>query len=193
MHLHGWYFPHAPLMAELMSMQDPSVREDFPVPKVLFGQGIRLRRQRPDDDVLCTMLYTDIRWDELAQVPWTDEQKLAFLQSQSSMQQHHYRTHYAGSEFYVIEKDAVPIGRLYLDRLSPEEIRMVDLAFFRPHTGKGYGQAFIRAVQEAAAADGKSVCLHVEHVNPARCLYQRMGFREEAQLGVYIRMRWDGG
>lgn len=174
-----------------LMITEPSVRDDFPVPEVLFDQGIRLRRQLPDDDDLCTALYTDIRWEELAHVPWTDEQTRAFLKSQSSMQQHHYRTHYVGSEFYVVEKDTVPIGRLYLDRLSPEEIRIIDIAFFRQHTGKGYGQAFIRALQEAA--EGKSLCLHVEHVNPARHLYLRMGFHEEAHLGIYIRMRWSGG
>jgi len=180
-------------MTDDVKTMDPSVRGDFPVPKVLFDQGIRLRRQSPDDDDLCTILYTDIRWDELAHVPWTDEQKLAFLQSQSSMQQQHYRSHYVGCDFYVVEQDATPIGRLYVDHLSPEEIRIVDIAFFRQHTGKGYGQAFIRALQELAAADGKSVCLHVEQVNPARRLYQRMGFREEAHLGPYIRVRWNAG
>lgn len=169
---------------------EPSLRPEFPTPKVLSDQGIRLRRQRSDDDALCTALYTDVRWEELADVPWPDEQKQAFLKSQSSLQQHHYRTHYAGAEFYVVERDAVPIGRLYLDRVAPEEIRIIDIAFFRPHTGKGLGQAFISALQETAAADGKSLCLHVEHVNPARRLYQRMGFREEAELGPYVRVRW---
>lgn len=180
------------LMTHDVMTAEPSVRDDFPVPEVLFDQGIRLRRQLPDDDDLCTTLYTDVRWEELAHVPWTDDQKLAFLKSQSSMQQHHYRTHYAGAEFYVVEKDGVPIGRLYLDRVSPDEIRIMDIAFFRPQTGKGYGQAFIRALQESAMADGKSLCLHVEQVNPARRLYQRMGFREEAHLGPYIRVRWTG-
>lgn len=165
-------------------------REDFPVPEGLRAQGIRLRHQTEADLELIRTLYIDIRWDELQQVPWSEQEKLAFLSDQFALQYTHYQKHYVGTEFYIIEQNGQPIGRFYVDRLSPTEIRVVDLAFFRQHTGQGFGSAMLRAVQEQAAAAGLPATLHVEVFNPARRLYARMGFVDVETRGPYVFVRW---
>jgi ribosomal protein S18 acetylase RimI-like enzyme len=41
-----------------------------------------------------------------------------------------------------------------------------------------------------AEEEGRQVSLHVEARNPARRLYERLGFRVAADLGVHQRMEW---
>lgn len=173
------------------AMAEEPAREIFPVPEILRAQGIGLRPQRPEDLETIRNLYIDIRWDELAPTPWTDEQKVAFLCSQFDLQHRHYTTHYVGTEFYVIEQAGTAIGRFYLDRVSPSEIRVVDIAFFRQHAGKGYGSALIKAAQQSATATGRPLTMHVEQFNPARRLYARLGFTEVEERGAYMFIRWD--
>jgi len=67
--------------------------------------------------------------------------------------------------------------------------------------GSGIGAALCRALAAAgadvvctdldeAAAAGKAVTIHVEKFNPAMRLYRRLGFKTEAEQGVYDLMRW---
>jgi predicted GNAT family acetyltransferase len=48
----------------------------------------------------------------------------------------------------------------------------------------------IRGVQEEAAATGRTVSLHVAMGNRAAVLYDRLGFRLTADLGVYRLLEW---
>ena len=41
-----------------------------------------------------------------------------------------------------------------------------------------------------AAATGRPVTIYVEHFNPARRLYDRLGFRHVDTNGVYHLMEW---
>jgi hypothetical protein len=48
-----------------------------------------------DDDLpFLARLYASTRWEELGEVPWTDEQKHAFLRFQFDAQHDHDRKHY---------------------------------------------------------------------------------------------------
>jgi ribosomal protein S18 acetylase RimI-like enzyme len=106
------------------------------------------------------------------------------------MQQHHYRTHYPGAEFYsVLERGAV-IGRLYVDRSAVSEIRLIDIAFADGKRGQGLGGAFLQALGEMARTSARVVGLHVEENNPARRLYQRLGFVDVEPRPPYLYMTW---
>jgi ribosomal protein S18 acetylase RimI-like enzyme len=45
-------------------------------------------------------------------------------------------------------------------------------------------------VQARAAAAGRSVTIHVERMNPALALYERLGFRLVEDKGVYLFLEW---
>ena len=45
-------------------------------------------------------------------------------------------------------------------------------------------------MQRRAAAGGKSVTIHVERMNPALRLYERLGFRLVEDKGVYLFLSW---
>ena len=42
-------------------------------------------------------------------------------------------------------------------------------------------------------AAGKPVRIHVERFNPARRLYDRLGFHQTADEGVYLQLEWRPG
>jgi ribosomal protein S18 acetylase RimI-like enzyme len=89
----------------------------------------------------------------------------------------------------VIEKDGVSIGRLYVARWE-REIRIMDIALLPEHRGAGIGTELLRELQDEARSAGKTLTIHVERFNPALRLYERLGFRQVEDKGVYLLMRW---
>jgi ribosomal protein S18 acetylase RimI-like enzyme len=128
-------------------------------------------------------------------VPWSDEQKAAFLRWQFDLQHQYYEQYYPGSERLVIERvngdghPPTPIGRLYIDRWA-DQIRLVDIAILPAHRGRGVGGALLQSIMDEARALGVAVTIHVEATNPALSLYRRLGFRHVDSNGVYYLMRW---
>jgi ribosomal protein S18 acetylase RimI-like enzyme len=134
-------------------------------------------------------VYASTREDELAQVAWEEGAKEAFLEHQFSAQDQHYRANYPGAAFDVIEVDGEPAGRLYVHR-GADEIRIMDIALAPPFRGRGIGTALVRELMEEAGAGERSLSIHVEMNNPARRLYERLGFVPAGEHGVYVLMRW---
>jgi ribosomal protein S18 acetylase RimI-like enzyme len=139
------------------------------------------------DQPFLSRLYASTRLDELAPVPWSHAQKAVFLDAQFRAQHFHYRTHYPNAHWLVILAGSEPIGRLYLDRWA-EEHRIIDIALLPAHRGKGYGGALMQDLIDEADAAGKAVSIHVEKNNPARRLYERLGFVAAGEQGVYDRL-----
>jgi ribosomal protein S18 acetylase RimI-like enzyme len=132
-------------------------------------------------------VYASTREEELRLVDWDAEQKAAFVRQQFDAQDAYYREHYDPATFDVIEVDAEPVGRLYVARWE-EETRIVDVALLPEHRGRGIGTSVIRALLDEAAASGRRLSIHVEKHNPARRLYERLGFVEVADRGLYVLM-----
>ena len=141
------------------------------------------------DEPLLRHVYASTREREMALVPWTDEEKAAFVGMQFSAQARYYEQAYAGASFEVIEVDGTPAGRLYL-AVGPLEIRIVDITLLPEHRGRGIGGGLLRNILDHACASGRSVSIHVEFENPARRLYERLGFKEIEQHGIYTLMEW---
>lgn len=154
--------------------------------------GVTLRPIGDADLPFLRALYESTREDELAPVPWSDAERRAFLDMQFEAQHRHYAQAYAHPEFAVIERDGRPIGRLYLDR-DAAELRIVDIALMPEARRQGIGGALVSAVLEDGRTQGLPVTIHVEKFNPARRLYERLGFREVDDRGVYALMQWTPG
>ena len=149
--------------------------------------GVTLRPASPNDQDFLRRVYASTREEELAPVPWSDAEKEAFLRHQFEAQDRHYREHYPGASFDVVERDGVPVGRLYVDRWA-EEIRIMELSLLPEHRGVGIGTRLVRAILDEASREGKRTSVHVEQRNPARRLYERLGFVPVADRGVYVLM-----
>jgi ribosomal protein S18 acetylase RimI-like enzyme len=94
--------------------------------------------------------------------------------------------------FDVILVDGQPAGRLYVSR-EDDEIRIVDIALLPEYCNRGIGTTLLKGLQSEAAAAGKPLRIHVERFNPALRLYERLGFRQIDDRGVYLFMECRGG
>ena len=146
-----------------------------------------LRPVTPADEPFLLRVYAGTRAEELAAVPWTAEQKDAFVAHQFAAQSAHYARHYTGLSADVILVDGRPAGRLLVARWA-REIRIVDIALLPEFRGAGTGSRLLDRLIAEADAVGKLLSIHVERQNPAMHLYERLGFRPVAEEGVYLRL-----
>lgn len=143
-----------------------------------------LRPATPADRAFLLELYASTRTEELAVVPWTDAQRVDFLEQQFAAQDTYWRTLRPDAAYDVIEDAGVPVGRLYVDR-TPQEFRVIDIALIPAARGRGIGEGLLRGTLDEAGRAGRPVTIHVERGNRARALYERLGFRQIGSTGVY--------
>jgi ribosomal protein S18 acetylase RimI-like enzyme len=148
--------------------------------------SLTLRPVRDDDGDFLRDLYASTRERELEPVPWTAEQKRAFLGHQFELQDAEYRRAYPDGSFAIVEHAGERVGRIYLNR-GPDDTRIVDLAVVASQRGRGFGGALLGGLCAEADAAGRSLSIHVEMFNEgARRLYERFGFRLAEDKGVYL-------
>ncbi len=143
----------------------------------------------PGDLEFLHRVYASTREEELRQTGWDAAQKEAFTRMQFDAQHAYYQAHYAGASFDVIQVDGAPAGRLYLDRRA-DEIRIMDITLLPEFRGQGIGTGLLRQILAEGQAKNLPVTIHVEAFNPARWLYERLGFHTIDDKGVYLFMRW---
>lgn len=90
----------------------------------------------------------------------------------------------------AIEVSGELAGFLDLDE-SPERISIENLEIAPAHQGRGIGTAILSAVQQRAAGRNQPVTLQVLKVNPARRLYDRLGFRQTGETPTHFQMSWE--
>lgn len=151
--------------------------------------AVALRPIAADDEPFLLRVYASTRAEELAQVPWTDAQKAAFVAHQHAARAAHYGQHYHGLTGDVILVDGEPAGQLLVARWE-REIRIVDIALLPEFRGAGAGGTLLDGLMAEAREAGKLLSIHVERMNRALALYERLGFRPAADEGVYVRMEW---
>jgi ribosomal protein S18 acetylase RimI-like enzyme len=149
----------------------------------------RLRPITETDQRSLLRLYASTREEELAEVPWSEEEKAAFLRMQFEAQHRFYTEQFPAASFDLVLDGDEPIGRLYLDRREDEH-RVIDIALLPEHRGQGLGARLMERVLAEAAEAGKPVRIHVEKNNPAMRLYRRLGFERVEDQGVYDLMEW---
>jgi ribosomal protein S18 acetylase RimI-like enzyme len=155
-----------------------------------MSDAVTLRPATDADYDFMRVLYHSTRVEEMKLFPFTEEQKVAFLDWQFLSQWQHYAQHYPTCERRIIEVNGVAAGRLYVDRWKTE-IRVVDIALLPEFRGRGIGARLMREMLAEGSQARKAVTIHVEVFNPARALYHRLGFAEVDTSGAYVLMRWE--
>lgn len=147
-----------------------------------------LRRYTDADIPFMKALYRSTREQELQYTPFTPAQADAFIEQQFRAQLSHYTSHYRCDRFDIVEVDAQPAGRLFVDH-GPHDIRIVDITLAPPFRSQGLGEFLLGGVIAQAQRLALPVTIHVEHQNPARRLYERLGFRlKDASGQIYLLM-----
>ena len=125
----------------------------------------------------------------MALVPWTDEQRQAFIRSQFAAQQEHYAKKYPAGSHDVILSVGKRVGRLYVARLD-EEIRIVDITVLPTERNVGIGSYLIKQLLDEAKRTEKVTRIYVEEFNPSLRLFERLGFSLSDQHGIHSLMEW---
>ena len=158
-----------------------------------LASAISLRPVLPEDAELLYEIYASTRRDELAQVPWSEEQLKIFLRMQLSARDQSYRMHYTEIDDRIILFEGQPVGRLILIR-TEEEIRLADVALLPEHRSKGVGAVLIKDLMTEADRTKRPIRLQVEKPNgAARRLYDRMGFATTGENITHFQMEYQPG
>jgi ribosomal protein S18 acetylase RimI-like enzyme len=132
-------------------------------------------------------VYASTRQEELAPLDWDAAQKTEFLTMQFRAQHTYYQEHFREAAFDVILWGGEAIGRLYVQR-RPDEILIIDIALLPAYRRQGLGGRMLRDLLIEGQRAGAPVRIHVERQNPALRLYERLGFRQIEDHGVYLFM-----
>lgn len=158
----------------------------------LAARAVTLRTARDADTPFLRALFETARPDAAYLAAWPEEARRAFLDQQFGFQTLHYARAYPDAERLVVLKDGAPIGRLILQR-APAQWCLVDIALLPPWRGQGIGTLLLQALlADAAQAGAAAVQLSVDLRNPARRLYQRLGFvaLDEEPGAAHVGMTW---
>ena len=151
--------------------------------------SITLRDTRPEDEAFLLRVYTTTRAEEMALVPWDDEQRNSFLAMQCAAQHSHYRHQYPEASYSVILRDNSAVGRLYVMR-EEHDIRILDITILPEYRNGGAGTSLLQDLLDEAAAAGKRVLIYVETFNPSLRLLERLGFKNIGEEGINFLMEW---
>ena len=148
---------------------------------------VALRISSPEDHDFMLQVYASTREDEMRLVDWDDAQKQAFVQMQFEAQRQHYIITFPEAQYFVIEQEGQPIGRMIVNR-SKNTILLVDIAILPEYRNAGIGTRLIEELLEEADRSHCSVQVHVEIFNPAMNFYKRLGFVKTGEISVYHEM-----
>jgi ribosomal protein S18 acetylase RimI-like enzyme len=143
-----------------------------------------LRRPVTDADRdLIYRLYASTRAAELAMVPWDQDQKRAFLESQFAAQCRGYRESYPHATHEVLSRGGADVGRLYVSRQA-DGIHILDVTVAPESRNAGIGTQVIREIIQDAGS--LPVSIYIESFNPSRRLFERLGFRVASENGFML-------
>lgn len=147
------------------------------------------RPPTPADDAFLAQLYASTRTD-LLHLPVPADVAMSIIRHQQQLQAIGYAADFPGAEHLLLEHDGAPVGRAVI-HASPGDIRLVDLSIAPQARRCGHASAVLRALQERAVREGRSVTLRVRRDNAnARTLYAASGFVVVAQDEVSEQMCW---
>jgi ribosomal protein S18 acetylase RimI-like enzyme len=154
-----------------------------------LAQSINLRLVTPDDEAFLLKLFGSTR-EEFRLLNSAELEGL--IRTQFTLQHQQYRNGYPNGEDHLIIYDGEPIGRIFIDE-AEKELTLIDIALLPDYRNRGIGRLLLDQLLARAAAAKKQVRLHVFNSNPARRLYERLGFTETGRDSMYIEMRYDSG
>jgi ribosomal protein S18 acetylase RimI-like enzyme len=156
---------------------------------VIAAEKITLRPVQESDEGFLLSVYASTRADEMAVVPWSREQKEAFLKMQFLAQAQHYAAEHPGASHDIICLGAAPVGRLYLDR-NDEALHILDVTVLPQFRSLGIGTALLRRIMDEAGKNGRAVTIYVESFNRSLSLFGKLGFHTVAEEGFHRLLRW---
>ncbi len=152
-----------------------------------YSLPVTLRLAKLTDTAFLQNVYASTRADELQAWGWDAAQRDIFIALQWSAQQQGYCTQFPHAQQHIVCLGTCCVGYLTVDA-HDEVVHIVDIALLPAYRNKGIGGALLHDVVGEAAHARQRVRLRVMHTNPARRLYERLGFRVMADTGTHYVM-----
>ncbi len=156
----------------------------------LSARGLNLRPAREEDAAFLRALFETARPDSAVLAAWPDAVRRPFLDQQFRFQTFHYARVYPDADLLVVAAGGAPIGRITVSRGQQAWV-LVDIGLMPTWRGRGIGTSLVQMVQNQARRVGApGVKLTVDFRNPARQLYERLGFRADEEGIPNVVMSW---
>lgn len=133
-------------------------------------------------------VYANSREAEMSSWGWAPEEQCKFLRMQYQCQQRSYQMQYPHLESRIIYVESIPAGRMLLAKTEAGKV-LVDIGLLTEFQNQGIGSALLHELQEELKP-GESLRLSVLNNNPARRLYDRLGFQILEVGEPYLTMIW---
>jgi ribosomal protein S18 acetylase RimI-like enzyme len=135
-------------------------------------------------------LFAEDRLAEFVAAGMSEMQAEDLIQLQYRGRKMTYAARYRGAtNSIILGEHGKPVGRLLLDR-KLDRWRIVDIAVLVGYRGGGLGTRTLRECQQSCRVAGASLELQVAPLNPARRLYERLGFQVIGEDAVAVEMVW---
>jgi ribosomal protein S18 acetylase RimI-like enzyme len=155
------------------------------------AERIRARISGPEDRALIDALFYEDRAAQFAGTGLAEAQIRPLIEMQARGRGTTYTEQYPAAEDWILlDSDGTPAGRLLLDR-QPDRWRIVDIAVLTARRGQGLGAGALMECQRQAAAAGARLDLQVRPENPARRLYERLGFKVVREDAIAAELVWN--
>ncbi|MGO0063384.1 GNAT family N-acetyltransferase [Brevibacillus fluminis] len=143
------------------------------------------------DEEFLYQLYAASRAEELAAWGMDEGTRDMFLRMQWNAQRQSYEQQFPGAEHQIVLEDDNKIGKIVIYR-TEQQIRLVDLIILPAFQNRGIGTRLLQELQQEAMREDKPLFLSVLQTNPAKRLYERLGFLVTGGDEVYAGMAWQG-
>jgi ribosomal protein S18 acetylase RimI-like enzyme len=141
----------------------------------------QLRRSEPDDEAflwrLNQLAYQEVVVTQFGS--WDPVKQRAFFDAK-------WRT----QAFSIIVAGEVPVGACSSIR-SESALTLLELLVLPAYQNLGIGSRVVQGLQEEARTRQVPMLLQVLHLNKAKGLYERLGFRVFETTETHYRMRWE--
>jgi ribosomal protein S18 acetylase RimI-like enzyme len=104
-------------------------------------------------------------------------------------QARYFREHFDPARRQIIRYCGNDVGYISVEE-QKTSLFLNSIAILPSYQGRGIGTTLIRRLQHKARTKGVPVTLQVLKVNPARALYERLGFKVTGETDTHYRMIW---
>ena len=108
-----------------------------------------------------------------------------------TQEEHRARVLYRFACAQIVEKDGHPVGLFKVSR-EGTAWKLIQIQVDPALQGQGVGAALVKQLIDEATAAGATLELHVLRQNPARHLYERLGFQVVGEGTYELAMRYVG-
>ncbi|MEK3910180.1 GNAT family N-acetyltransferase [Paenibacillus sp. FSL H7-0331] len=143
-----------------------------------------------NDESFLYDLYASTRAAEITAWGWDAAVTNAFLHMQWTAQKRSYEAQYPDAGHFIILYNELRVGRVMYG-ITAKEIQLIDIALLPESRNQGIGTLMIRSLQSGEGLlMTQPIRLSVLQHNPAKRLYERLGFTSVGSNGLYENMIW---